>query len=233
MGAGFSLSASHDAADIATPGVRPQPLVLLADPDADTRGLYAEYLQPRGFTIAHAENGPEALAKAMASRPSVLVTETRLPLISGYELCRLIRGDVATRHITLLIVAGDVRAKDRALLTPALADAVLVKPCLPETLLDEICRPRQASGAPEVAEPPATEGRYGLSRRHTRVTTTHPPTAPTLLICPDCDRPLRYRRTHIGGISAKQSERWDDYGCESGCGGFEYRHRTRSLRRLL
>lgn len=147
----------------------------------------------------------------------------------GCEVCRVFpeRRAGADRF---WIVAGDERPADHGILAPAIADAVLVKPCLPDALLDEIRRGRQRVEVP-VQEAPVKEGRYRWSRTHTRVTTTSPPTAPAPLICPDCDRALTYRQSHIGGISRKQSERWDEYACGSGCGAFEYRHRTRTLRR--
>jgi predicted RNA-binding Zn-ribbon protein involved in translation (DUF1610 family) len=40
-----------------------------------------------------------------------------------------------------------------------------------------------------------------------------------------------YEQSHIGGVSAKHPEQWDDFICPT-CGTFEYRHRTRKLRRV-
>jgi hypothetical protein len=45
--------------------------------------------------------------------------------------------------------------------------------------------------------------------------------------------PHRYIvESHVGGVNERQAEQWDHYRCGSGCGMFEYRHRTRSLRGL-
>jgi hypothetical protein len=33
------------------------------------------------------------------------------------------------------------------------------------------------------------------------------------LVCPSCDRPLRYRRSHIGGVSTRYPEQWDEFVC--------------------
>jgi hypothetical protein len=52
------------------------------------------------------------------------------------------------------------------------------------------------------------------------------------LVCPSCDRPLRYRRSHIGGVSERLSEQWDYFDCVQGCGTFQYRQRTRKVRRV-
>jgi CheY-like chemotaxis protein len=116
----------------------PTLLVLLVDRDADTRLMYAEYLRQFEFEIDEAEAGPEALAKAIARRPNVIVTETRLAGISGFDLCRLLRIDVSTRAIPILIVTADVLAAHEE--DAEAADAVLIKPCLPEVLVSEIRR---------------------------------------------------------------------------------------------
>ena len=59
-----------------------------------------------------------------------------------------------------------------------------------------------------------------------RTLTPDPP--PPQLRCPGCDEPLEYRETVLSGV--KPPERWDQFHCRA-CGRFEYRHRTRQLRR--
>src|SRR5689334_17034729 len=78
---------------------RHAPMVaLLVDGDPDTRRMYAEYLAQSSYLIDEAEDGREALAKALAATHDVIVTETRLPGISGLDLCVLLRQDPATRE---------------------------------------------------------------------------------------------------------------------------------------
>jgi DNA-binding response OmpR family regulator len=48
------------------------PVALLVDGDADTRAMYAEYLRLSAWTVDQAENGAEALAKAIAIRPDII-----------------------------------------------------------------------------------------------------------------------------------------------------------------
>jgi len=64
---------------------------------------------------------------------------------------------------------------------------------------------------------------------HTTVT-TEPPTPPPMLHCPSCDERLRYLRSYLAG-TRRHPEQWDDYVC-SRCGKFQYRQRTRKLRRV-
>ena len=65
--------------------------------------MYAEYLAFGAWSVDQASDGREALAKAIASRPDVIVTESRLPGISGFDLCSILKQDPATRSIPIVI----------------------------------------------------------------------------------------------------------------------------------
>src|SRR6185436_7729673 len=117
------------------------PLVaLIADRDAETRRIYAEFLALSDCRIEQAEDGREALAKVFSRQPDVVITETHLPGINGFELCALLRQDSATRSIPIVVVTGDSVAADVQRAETAGADAVLAKPCHAETLFAEIQR---------------------------------------------------------------------------------------------
>ena len=74
-------------------------VALLVDPNDDTRGMYGEILRLSGWTTHEATDGREALAKAITRRPDIVLTETRLPGISGYDLCGLsMRLEVTEDH---------------------------------------------------------------------------------------------------------------------------------------
>jgi two-component system cell cycle response regulator DivK len=227
-------------------------LVLLVDRDHDTRRMYAEFLKLGAWRVDESADGREALAKAIATPPDVVVTETRLPGISGYDLCDLLRRDVTTSRIPIVVVTADVYAMDVNHARSAGADIVLTKPCPPERLQAELSRiiassgmSRQRGGAVpgEVADQLAraedalgrsreTLPRHSLKRAHHRGDTIDPPTPPPTLLCPACDRSLAYQRSHVGGVSSKYAEQWDYYDCASGCGTFQYRTRTRKLRKV-
>lgn len=229
----------------------PVPLALLVDRDSDTRRMYAEFLKGSRCEIDEAEDGREALAKAITRRPDILVTETRLPGINGFELCSLLRSDVVTKDLPILFVTGDAFDEEIRRAQTAGADGILVKPCLPETLLLEIRRLLQESAelrerarkvrekvqsqiqrsADLLARSTAQKRRMTLSRAHVRQQTTSPTLPPPALVCPLCDKPLLYTRSHIGGVNAQTSEQWDYYECAAGCGTFQYRQRTRKLRK--
>jgi CheY-like chemotaxis protein len=229
-------------------------LTLLVDRDEDTRQMYAEYFTLCRWRVDEASDGREALAKAISWRPDVIVTETRLPGIDGFALCNLLRRDVATIAIPIIVVTADALTDDVHRAVDAGADLVLTKPCLPERLSNAaqslIQQARDVRSRAAMANQMARDQlvradeilsraihtvhhpRQTLSKAHLRGDTITPPTAPPPLVCPLCDRPLRYQRSHVGGVSSKHAEQWDYFDCEGGCGMFQYRTRTRKLRQV-
>ena len=217
------------------------PVALIVDHDADTRQLYTHVLTLARFEVEEASEGREALAKALSSHHDVIVTETRLPGIDGYQLCGLLRRDPDTRAIPIVVVTGAAQPSELARVERAGASAVLVKPCLPEALLAAIGKAMDAAdldlsnmsaeSAP-ISERPAGGRALTKSRSYRRGHTTAPPHAPPALVCPTCDQPLAYQRSYVGGVSANHPEQWDLFECHAGCGTFQYRQRTRQLRRL-
>jgi DNA-binding response OmpR family regulator len=137
LGSGLWLSSAGDDADDMS--ARPCPVVIV-DPDADTRALYRTALHASGFDTDEAEDGREALAKAFADRPLAVVVETRLPFVDGYDLCRILAHDAFTAGVPVIVVSGDAEDSQVERARNAGADAVLTKPCLPETLIAEIRR---------------------------------------------------------------------------------------------
>jgi CheY-like chemotaxis protein len=233
-----------------TSPVRATVLVLLADRDADTRTMYAEYLRQSAYEVAEAEDGRDALAMAISRHPTVVVTATRLPGMSGLELCRLLRTDALTNAIPIIVVTGDAYPKNLKLAKAAGADAVLVKPCLPAQLAAEIrgvlatstrvrrpariphdeIGPEHEKSAELLERSRANVRRTVLNRTFERRDTTEPPRPPPPLSCPACNQSLRYIKSHIGGASEHHAEQWDYFECFA-CGGvFEYRQRTRNMR---
>jgi CheY-like chemotaxis protein len=235
------------------PSLDHPPLTLLVDRDADTRQMYAEFLRQAACVVEEAEDGREALAKALTRHPDVVVTETRLSGISGLDLCKILREDAITRDIAIVVVTGDAFDNDVHRAERAGADVVLTKPCLPEQLARAIrnllahsreLRERSCAARARVAEEltrsaeliersRANTSRTMLSRAHHRRDTMDPPSAPPTLVCPTCDQPLKYVKSHIGGVSVRHPEQWDYYECAAGCGTFQYRQRTRKLRRVI
>jgi len=200
----------------------------VADADADSRALYRACLRPIGCDVVDAADGRDALVSALAHRPSLVITETVLPVFDGYALLALLRQDVMTRGVPVLVVTTESREPELTRARDAGADGVLIKPVTPEELLREVQRLLRQT--PEMDRSPETAPNRQRPRTHASVVTTTPPTPPPSLRCPTCDGPLNYEQSHVGGVR-NSAEQWDTFIC-SRCGLFEYRQRTRKLRKL-
>lgn len=211
------------------------PRVLVVDGDADNRELYRDSFTLEGWAVVEAGDGREALVHALTSRPWVVVTELRLPLIDGVALCEILRRDRATEAVPILVVTSETRPVELARAERAGASAVLIKPSTPDLIVAEMKRlvesASNAAAFPALRTPSSPSGRRSLVKAHRRLSTTTPDQPPVSLSCPICSRPLRYQETFIGGVNSRHPERWDYYGCAR-CGNFQYRHRTRKLRQL-
>jgi len=218
----------------------PRPTILIADADADTRALYRVLFPPHLYDVLESDDGAEALGLALARRPDLIITETHLTRIDGFELCRLLRVDPATRTMPIVVVTTSAGSGDHARAMQAGATEVLVKPCAPEAVFDAALRaledPPTPDGAGAVQEEPSfSTGEPARPRRRSRGfnrhVTTAPPTEPPALRCPRCDEDLLYEHSHIGGVNAEASEQWDYFTCRR-CGSYQYRQRTRKLKAI-
>jgi len=231
----------------------PTPRVLIADADAEARSLYRRALHTAGCDVLEAADGRDALAKALSRPPSVIVTEASLPFIDGYALCTLLRHDSTTRVVPIVMVTAETEPRQLARARESGADVVLTKPAAAEVILNEIrrlltpnddTRGRSRAMREHVAEQlrkvadlieTSSSHHRTLEQRQARYATSAPPFTPPTLVCPVCQIPLRYEQSQIGGVSTHHTEQWDRFRCAAttSCGAFEYRHRTRKLRRTI
>jgi len=111
------------------------PSVLIVDGDADSRLLYRIVLSRIAATIVEAADGTEALGKAMYERPEIVVMDTRLSGIDGYNLCSLLRLDPSTKSVAIVVLTAAAYPDELDRAINASADEVLVKPCLPDDVM--------------------------------------------------------------------------------------------------
>src|SRR5436190_24010646 len=102
---------------------------LIVDPDPFSRQLYKTALEPLTTVISEAEDGAEAIGKAIGDCPTLIVTESRLARVDGIALCTLLRQDPNTANARIIIVTDTASPSLASRAMAAGADAVLVKPC--------------------------------------------------------------------------------------------------------
>lgn len=119
-------------------GTNGSALVLVVDDFEDNRAMYVEYLQFRGFRVAEAVNGLEAVERTQQLRPHVIVMDLSLPVMDGWEATRRIKADPATKHIRVIALTGHAEPAHAKKALDAGCDDFVAKPCLPENLLAKI-----------------------------------------------------------------------------------------------
>jgi len=204
--------------------------ILVAEHDADARAVYRELFLTTGADVVEATDGREALVSALCQPPALLFTDLRLPLLDGYALCEILRRDLATAKVPILVFTGDVRPASAVRVRAAGADTVILKPTSCGQLLAE-ARRLLVSRAPRALATPGNEAQAAKERKRRKVSgrfETTPALPSPSLACPRCDQPLTHHRSYVGGVLT-HAEQWDEFECGM-CGRFEYRHRTASLR---
>jgi len=116
------------------------PLILVVDDYQDAREMYAEYLQFSGFRVAEAKNGNEAVEKAFALKPDLILMDLSLPGMDGWEATRRLKADEATRRIPVVALTGHALAGASEGAKKAGCDSFVTKPCLPDDLVVEVRR---------------------------------------------------------------------------------------------
>lgn len=81
------------------------PLVLVAEDDPDIRALIRNRVQHAGFRVAVAASGDEALELARTLRPDVLLLDVGLPVLDGFEVCRVLNQDPGTAPAVIFLTA--------------------------------------------------------------------------------------------------------------------------------
>src|ERR1700752_4662904 len=87
-----------------------KPCVLLVDDYPDAREMYSEYLAFSGFEVVEAANGVEALERAVAEKPDIILMDLSLPVMDGWEATRRLKADARTAHIPIVALTGHALA---------------------------------------------------------------------------------------------------------------------------
>ncbi len=115
-----------------------RPFVLLVEDFEDAREMYRDYLEFSGFRVETARDGREAIEKARALRPHIILMDLSLPGIDGWEATRILKDDPATADLIIIALSAHALAAEGARARAAGCDGFIAKPCLPTDLVTEI-----------------------------------------------------------------------------------------------
>lgn len=113
--------------------------ILNVDDKAANRYLKSRTLRSAGFQVIEAGTGRAALEAALQQRPDAVLLDLKLPDISGFEVCRILKNDPKTRHIPVVhISATFVGEETKANSAQAGADIYLAEPVAPHELTSTV-----------------------------------------------------------------------------------------------
>jgi class 3 adenylate cyclase/CheY-like chemotaxis protein len=114
------------------------PKILVVDDTPLNLKLLTDLLTAKGYAVVTAANGDEALGKVAADRPDLVLLDVMMPGLSGYDVCRRIRGDPRTALLPVALVTSLDPHQERIKGIEAGADDFLNKPINQPELLARV-----------------------------------------------------------------------------------------------
>ena len=110
-----------------TPGDGEQKVILLVEDNADLRLFMRRSLEP-GYKVVEAADGKRGISAARKHFPDIVISDIMMPEINGFELCRILKQDVATSHIPIILLTARTLEEDVLQGLKCGADDYITKP---------------------------------------------------------------------------------------------------------
>jgi DNA-binding response OmpR family regulator len=128
-----------------------KPLILIAEDDRDLGRLLVFSLQRREYRALLATDGRAALNAAFEHKPDLILLDLMMPILHGYEVCRLLKSSPVLAYIPVIILTALVTTENKVKGFKLGADDYLTKPfAMPELLarINAILSRRKRRNAP-------------------------------------------------------------------------------------
>ena len=88
-----------------------------------------------GFSVTTAADGASGLRQARAEPPALIILDLMLPKMPGLEVCKVLKGETATRHIPIIMLTAKAEEIDRIVGLEVGADDYVTKPFSPREIV--------------------------------------------------------------------------------------------------
>jgi len=112
--------------------------ILIVEDDPDARKVLSLILKLDGFEVSTVSSGREAFGAIRAACPDLILLDVMMPDVDGYELCRRIRSEPATRGIPIVMLSGKADRESVVRGLAAGANEFLAKPIKPSSLTKQL-----------------------------------------------------------------------------------------------
>jgi two-component system, cell cycle response regulator DivK len=114
--------------------------ILLIEDNEQNRYLATFLLEKRGYAVTQAADGALGIELARRNPPRLILLDIQLPVMDGYAVARLLRGNPALAGTPIVAVTSYAMPGDREKAIAAGCDGYIEKPIDPETFVAEIER---------------------------------------------------------------------------------------------
>jgi CheY-like chemotaxis protein len=121
--------------------------ILVVDDNSDNVEILRAFLESRGFTIAEARDGREALGKMEEVRPDLVLLDVMMPGMDGWEVCRVIKQHPQLGDTKVVMVTAKGGFEDKFEGMRSGADDYVVKPVDFKDLMLKVERNLAARGS--------------------------------------------------------------------------------------
>lgn len=112
--------------------------ILVAEDERDIRDLIAFTLQFAGYEVLTASNGEEGYQVAVKEVPDLILSDVRMPKMTGYEMCQKIKAEPKTAHIPVVFLSAKGQEQEVQSGLAAGASEYLLKPFAPDQLMAKV-----------------------------------------------------------------------------------------------
>lgn len=102
-------------------------IMLIVEDNDDIRRYIADAFRDE-YAILEASNGKDGWEKARAGVPDIIISDIMMPVMDGLELCRLVKNDISTSHIPVILLTAKDTLTDKEAGYDTGADSYIVKP---------------------------------------------------------------------------------------------------------
>ena len=112
--------------------------VLVADDNPQMRLLLEMTLRKGPYDVLVTADGGQALRIARERHPDLVLLDAEMPVVHGFEVCRQLKADPATRDIQVIMITAKAQEEDRDRGIASGADEYIAKPFSPKELLGRL-----------------------------------------------------------------------------------------------
>jgi DNA-binding response OmpR family regulator len=112
--------------------------ILIAEDEPDIRELVTFMLRFAGYEVVAASNGEDAVLTASRELPDLVLLDVRMPRMTGYDACRLMRANPDLRNVPVVFLSAKGQEAEIRSGLEAGAEEYLLKPFSPMELTNRV-----------------------------------------------------------------------------------------------